>query len=128
MARGMKIEVKRGNALNLPLTALRDGQPLDLNGHALVYLVKENWSDPDADAVLSFTTTLTDGLQIVTTSPGLLQGGFNLTATPAKMRLPRSRYYGGLQATPSGGTPIEFPSNGNPDEWRIFNDAVHATA
>lgn len=124
----MKIDVKRGNALNLPFTALKDGQPLDLTGHALVYLVKENWSDPDSAAVLSFTTTLTDGLQIVTTGPGLLQGGLSLTATAAKMRLPRSRYYGGLQATPSGQPPIEFPSNGQPDEWRIFNDAVHATA
>ena len=124
----MKIPVKRGNTLLLPFTALKDGLPVDLTGWTLVYLVKEGrWDDDDA-AVLRFTTTLTDGLQIVTTPEGLALGGFSLSATSAKMRLPRARYWGALQGTPPTGGPIEFPNSGPQDEWLLESDGVFATA
>lgn len=121
------IAAKRGSALDQPFTVLRNGVPLDLTDvTSLVYLLKQRPADADADAVISFTTTAVDGVQLVVTTAAL--GQISLRAGAAKMLLPRSRYFGALQMVhPTYGLK-EFSSDTTPDVWTITGHAVLATA
>lgn len=127
MPTAASISVKRGDSLDLPLTVLRDGVPLDLSTvSSLVYLLKQRPADADASAVIAFTTTVVDGVQLVVTNAAL--GQISLRAGASKMLLPRSRYFGALQMVhPTYGLK-EFSSDTTPDVWTVTGHAVLATA
>lgn len=101
----------------------KDGVAFSLSGKTLTYLVKVAASDPDASAILAFTSG--DGLEI--TNPA--NGNFKITATAADMNLPRNYYSGALQIVDDAtGAIIELPEDSLCDVWEVTGHLVLATA
>jgi hypothetical protein len=127
MTPGATVKAKRGSALSQPVTVYKDGVPMSLVGcTGIVYLLKKAPADNDADAVIAFTTSLVATVQLVVTNEAL--GQITLNAGPAKMLLPRSRYFGAIQMThPTHGL-IEFSSDADPDVWELWGHNVLAAA
>ena len=127
MPTAASISVKRGDSLDLPLTVLRDGVPLDLSTvSSLVYLLKQRPADADASAVIAFTTTVVDGVQLVVTNAAL--GQISLRAGASKCFSALSVLRCTADGAPHLRTQREFSSDTTPDVWTVTGHAVLATA
>jgi hypothetical protein len=115
----MRIPIKRGSTLDLPMQVLRNGAPMSLAGKTLTYVVKAVASAADADAVLTFTAV--SGLTITSESTGQ----FTLSASAEAMNLPRNFYYAALQIRDNTtGAVIELPELELHDVWEMVGHLI----